>query len=91
MKATTKPVTIECFKYDGDLMNSNGEYYVPEWAVEAVRNGTIFFKDQGEMYIKWRDGDIHVNVGDYIVRGVQGEHYPCSPDIFEKAYDIADG
>lgn len=27
MKVTTKPVTIECFKYDGDLMNSNGEYY----------------------------------------------------------------
>lgn len=27
MKATKKPVTIECFKYDGDLKNSNGEYY----------------------------------------------------------------
>lgn len=91
MKATKKPVTIECFKYDGDLKNSNGEYYVPEWAVEAEKNGTIFFKDQGEMYIKTLEGDHHASVGDYIIRGVNGELYPCKPDIFEKTYDIVDG
>lgn len=90
MKATKKPVTIECFKYDGDLKNSNGEYYVPEWAVEAEKNGTIFFKDQGEMYIKTLEGDHHASVGDYIIRGVNGELYPCKPDIFEKTYDIAE-
>ena len=91
MKATKKPVTIECFKYDGDLMNSNGEYYVPEWAVEAEKNGTIFFKDQGEMYIKTLEGDHHASVGDIIIRGVNGELYPCKPDIFEKTYDIVEG
>lgn len=90
MKATKKPVTIECFKYDGDLKNSDGEYYVPEWAVEAEKNGTIFFKDQGEMYIKTLEGDHHASVGDYIIRGVNGELYPCKPDIFEKTYDIVD-
>ena len=90
MKATKKPVTIECFKYDGDLMNSNGEYYVPEWAVEAEKNGTIFFKDQGEMYIKTLEGDHHASVGDYIIQGVNGELYPCKSDIFEKTYDIVE-
>ena len=91
LKATKKPVTIECFKYDGDIKNSNGEYYVPEWAVEAEKNGTIFFKDQGEMYIKTLEGDHHASVGDYIIRGVNGELYPCKPDIFEKTYDIVVG
>lgn len=90
MKATKKPVTIECFKYDGDLKNKNGEYYVPEWAAEAEKNGIIFFKDQGEMYIKTLEGDHHASVGDYIIRGVNGELYPCKPDIFEKTYDIAE-
>lgn len=90
MKATKKPVTIECFKYDGDLKNSNGEYYVPEWAVEAEKNGTIFFKDQGEMYIKTLEGDHRASVGDYIIRGVNGELYPCKPDIFEKTYEFVD-
>lgn len=77
MKATTKPVTIEFFKYDGDLKNSKGEYYVPDWAVKAYEDGTIYFKDQGEMYIKTHEGDHHVSVGDYILRGVNGELYPC--------------
>lgn len=90
MKATKKPVTIECFKYDGDLMNSKGEYYVPDWAAKACEDGTIFFKDQGEMYIKTLEGDHHASVGDYIIRGVNGELYPCKPDIFEKTYDIHD-
>lgn len=35
MKATKKPVTIECFIYDGDLKNSDGKFYVPEWAQKA--------------------------------------------------------
>lgn len=93
MKATKKPITIECFKYDGDLKNSNGKYYVPDWAVEAEKNGTIFFKDQGEMYIKTLEGDHHASVGDYIIQGVNGELYPCKPDIFEKTYNLqkADG
>lgn len=88
MKATKKPVTIECFIYDGDLKSSDGKFYVPEWAQKAYEDGTIFFKDQGEMYIKTLEGDHHASVGDIIIRGVNGELYPCKPDIFEKTYDI---
>ena len=88
MKATKKPVTIECFIYDGDLKSSDGKFYVPEWAQKAYEDGTIFFKDQGEMYIKTLEGDHHASVGDIIIRGVNGELYPCKPDIFEKTYNI---
>lgn len=88
MKATKKPVTIECFQYDGDLKNSDGQFYVCAWAVEAFQSGVIYFKDQGEMYIKTLEGDHHVSVGDYVIRGVNGELYPCKPDIFEKTYNI---
>lgn len=88
MKAIKKPVTIECFIYDGDLKSSDGKFYVPEWAQKAYEDGTIFFKDQGEMYIKTLEGDHHASVGDIIIRGVNGELYPCKPDIFEKTYNI---
>lgn len=88
MKATKKPVTIECFKYDGDLKFSDGKFYVPEWAEKAYNDGVIFYKDQGEMYIKTLEGDHHARVGDYIIKGVNGELYPCKPDIFEKTYNI---
>lgn len=33
------------------------------------------------------EGDMQANVGDYIIKGVNGEFYPCKPDIFEKTYD----
>ena len=98
MKATKKPVTIECFKYDGDLKNSNGEWYVPSWAVEAFEKGVLFYDTPSskpdapptELYIKTLEGDHHASVGDYIIKGVNGELYPCKPDIFEKTYDIHD-
>ena len=33
------------------------------------------------------EGTMKASVGDYIIRGVNGEHYPCKPDIFEKTYE----
>lgn len=88
MRAIKRSVTIDCFKYDGDLIDRDGAFYVPEWAAKAYEDGTIYFKDQGEMYIKTPEGDHHASVGDYIIRGVNGELYPCKPDVFEKTYDI---
>ena len=34
------------------------------------------------------EGVMHANVGDYIITGVNGEQYPCKPDIFKKTYEI---
>ena len=86
-KYRKKPVEVEAFCYDGDFKNFNGEYYVPGWAVEAHRDGVLYFKDQGELYVKTLEGDMRVNVGDYIIQGVKGEIYPCKPDIFEQTYE----
>lgn len=38
-------------------------------------------------YIPTLEGDMHVTQGDWIIRGVQGEFYPCKPDIFEATYE----
>ena len=87
MKARKKPVVIEYFEWDGDLMNRDGQYYVPDWAVEALNNGVIFFEGQGELYIKTLEGDHLANVGDFIIQGVKGELYPCRADIFAMTYE----
>jgi len=82
------PIVIEAFQYDGDLMNSNGEYYVPEWAQIAHKNGVIYCKDDGDMYIKTLEGDHHASVGDFIIQGIiMGEIYPCKSDVFWKTYE----
>lgn len=42
-----------------------------------------------ELRIKTLEGTMSVNKGDYIIKGVKGEFYPCKPDIFEMTYDCA--
>lgn len=94
MKFRKKPVVIEAFRYDGDLKDRDGKYYVPDWAVKAFEKGTMYYivprtkpADTPELYIKTLEGNHHVSVGDYVIQGVNGELYPRKPDIFEKTYE----
>ena len=93
MKYRKKPVTIEAFKYDGDLMDKDGNYYVPQWAVKAYKNGTLFYGcgvGGDELFIETTPETVcFVGVGDYIVRSATGKIYPCKPDIFEQTYEEA--
>lgn len=92
-KYKKKPVVIEAFKYDGDLENSKGEFYVPKWAVEAYKRGDMYFDSLDsnspptELFIKTLEGIHHASVGDYIIMGIKGELYPCKPDVFEQTYE----
>lgn len=95
MKYRKRPVTIEAFQWDGDLKDSNGNYYVPDWAVEAFESGTMYYKSilanmPPELIIHTLEGDHITNIGDYIIRGIQGELYPCKPDIFAETYELAE-
>lgn len=96
MKYRKKPVVIEAFKYDGDLKGADGKYYVPDWAVNAFENGIMHYDSEDgekppiELYIDTLEGTHHVSVGDYVIRGVKGELYPCKPDIFEKTYEACE-
>lgn len=93
MKYRKQPVEIEAFQYDGDLMNSDGEYYVPEWAINAFDNGELYFnsdKEPGQLYVRTLEGDMLVNVGDYVIQGIHEELYACKPEIFKRTYESAD-
>ena len=96
MKYRKKPVIIEAFQYDGDLKGSDGKYYVPKWMAKAIEDGTAYYAPENpgepptELYIATLEGHHHVSVGDYVIQGVNGELYPCKPDIFEKTYEAAE-
>lgn len=93
MKFRKKPVIIEAFKYDGDLKDKDNNFYVPLWAEDAYKKGIMYYEPPScdappcELYIDTLEGVHHVSVGDYVIRGVNGELYPCKPDIFEKTYE----
>jgi len=84
-----KPVVIEAFKWTGDHYQKED----PEWIVEAIRKGIVWFNDIGTekctMEIKTLEGNHIANRGDYIIQGIQGEIYPIKKDIFYKTYENA--
>lgn len=83
-KFRKKPVVIEAFQ--ADVLNSDKTVEIPGWVVEGIKAGTIG-EQEGETFIKTLEGNLHVSKGDWIIKGVNGELYPCKPDIFEKTYD----
>lgn len=43
--------------------------------------------DHQTLYISTLEGDMRVTPGDWIIRGLRGEHYPCKPDVFVAKYE----
>ena len=91
MKFRKKPVVIEAFKLGENGTNE----HQPEWYRKAMQNGVVIQHgvpwDSESHYatIKTLEGEMKASHGDYIIQGINGELYPCKPDIFEKTYEPA--
>ncbi len=53
----------------------------------SKQEGTLDYPPSRLGYIETLEGGHQVTPGDWIITGVNGEHYPCKPDIFEKTYE----
>ena len=89
MKYRKKPVVIEAIQWTGLNLNEIIEfvgddliYSICDTAWEVGKGRPHVF-----MEIKTLEGNHKVSEKDYIIKGVQGEFYPCKPDIFEKTYE----
>lgn len=83
MKATKKPVTIECMKWNGVNFDE-----IKEFCGDVAEFHSCVESGCDELFIKTLEGNHRASAGDYIIKGVKGEFYPCKPDIFEQTYDI---
>jgi hypothetical protein len=83
MKATKKPVTVECVKWDGENLEEVKNFCGPSY-IGGGKDG------DRKLVISTLEGDMLASVGDFIIKGVKGEFYPCKPDIFEQTYDIVE-
>jgi len=87
MKFRKKPVEIEAFQFTG---GSNTDPSVPAWFVDAVLSGTVVASSD-HIAIKTLEGVMRGEIGDWIIRGVKGEIYPCKPDVFAATYEAVNG
>lgn len=82
MKVRKKPVEVEAVLYDGKNFEEIWDFVDKGY----VKHSMIPYFN--ELIIKTLEGQINASIGDYIIKGIQGEFYPCKPDIFKKTYDI---
>ena len=80
-----KPVVIEAVQFTGDFGNIEK---LIQWSNKQVwKNTSGFGEFLGTLSINTLEGVMTASKGDFIIKGVQGEFYPCKPDIFEKTYE----
>ena len=89
-KYRKKPVVIEAFQMTKERRWDNSEW--PEWLNEAWQKepseGGVWCEDGGEaLFCGTLEGVHAITFDDFIIQGVQGEIYPCKPDIFEATYE----
>lgn len=77
MKYRKRPVVIDAVVWTGENTDE----------VLAFAESNSFIEAGSELLITTLEGVMHVSPGDYVIRGVVGEYYPCKPDIFQKTYE----
>lgn len=77
-KFRKKPVVIEAIRWGGDNWDE-----IEKWCPYGLScmNGR-------DIIIDTLEGKMIANIGDWIIKGIKGEFYPCKPDIFEKTYEV---
>lgn len=86
-KYRKKPIVIESVQVLPENINE----------LNTLTNGgsrdATYYWEEGKLdhiVVNTLEGSMTANIGDYLIKGISGELYPCKPDIFEKTYELAD-
>lgn len=79
----TKPCEIEAIQFNGNNLKE-----IEEFAKEKCMMARFSGTECTGIGIDTLEGCMNASVGDYIIKGLKGEFYPCKPDIFEKKYEL---
>ena len=86
MKFRKKPVVIEAMQWKG-----GGDVFadIDDW---MGYTSTLWFHEDNPdvLVIPTLEGDMKASIGDWVIKGLKGEFYPCKPDIFELTYERYD-
>jgi hypothetical protein len=96
MKYRKKPVVIDAVQWTGTNKREMYDFLTvdtfSEEDMQAYKNNFYIdhSKVEGGLIIKTLEGEHLATIGDYIIRGVKGEYYPCKEDIFHQTYEYAE-
>lgn len=87
-KYRKKPIVIDAVQFDGTQRSVDA--FVNEGFKAPLTNPNVIFRiGGGECLIATLEGTMKATSGDWIIRGVKGELYPCKADIFAATYESA--
>lgn len=80
-----KPVTIGAIQWTGANIEE-----VKAFFGEEAKKCLSPYQSKGNLIIETLEGNHTALPGDFIIRGIKGEYYPCKPGIFEKTYEVVE-
>ena len=84
MKFRKKPVEIEAMKFTNETRDQVYNF------VTCNKSASFAGTSQPVLKIQTLEGVMTAKIGDWVIKGVNGEFYPCKPDIFAKTYEPVD-
>ena len=97
MKVRKKPVVVDAYRWvsastrtqgAANAYGMNAPAYAPDWFADAWRDRMVNETFNDALNVVTLEGLLRASDGDYVIRGVRGELYPCKPDIFEETYEV---
>ena len=86
-----KPVVIDAAQVDVLLWQGRHDFWkMPQWVLDGYEKGDVLFLADA-IEITTLEGRMRGDRGDWIIKGVKGELYPCKPDIFDATYELVSG
>ena len=81
-KYQKKPVVIEAIQFEDttETITKISDFMRDNFSIDYANKDNIVLK------INTLEGTMTANIGDYIIKGIKGEFYPCKPDIFNETY-----
>lgn len=88
--ARKKPVEIECIKFTGNNISELKNFVGDALVMSFLQMDPWSEHSDPDFSIRTLEGDMKISKGDFIIKGINGEFYPCKPEIFKKTYEIVE-
>ena len=86
-KFRKRPVVVEAVRWTGKNVGEIRKFMEPNYPRIPKLPGEV---EKPFLIIHTLEGDHKAKVGDWVIKGVKGEFYPCKPDIFAKTYELVE-
>lgn len=88
MKYRKKPLIVDAYQWFPGMLDTPGVRHVAANRVDLTKTRGILIDRPARYVVDTQHGEVQLEAGDWIIKGISGEYYPCKPDIFSKTYEI---